>query len=365
MKKTIVHVIDSFGRGGAETMLVALLPELSKAYDVILVTLNSDDDFENDRVNVYKRYCLHCNSRFAMPAAVLKLKKIIRRHAPALVRTQLFWSTIIGRLATPATIPFIFSVHSKLSLDAFKAGPIAYWLEKRTYKKRHTLLAVSRAVLADYAAHIGIRGEAFVLNNFVQPVFFQQEYRFELTNDRPVRIVAVGNLKAAKNYQFLLNVVASIKQEGKIEIDIIGEGPLREELQHFINFHNLPVTLLGKKANVEQLLPGYDAFIMCSLHEGFGNAPVEAMATGLPLLLNNSDTMKEMSKGNALFYKSGDEHSLKDLLLHLKDRKAEMAGLSKKGKAIAESNYTRSIYFSHLQQIYEQHLAARNVSGTE
>lgn len=67
---------------------------------------------------------------------------------------------------------------------------------------------------------------------------------------------------------------------------------------------------------------------MCSLHEGFGNAPAEAMAIELPLILNELDVMKEMSKGNALFYNSNDTSSLLKILLKLSNNKNSLFNLS-------------------------------------
>ena len=360
MKKTIVHVIDSLGRGGAETMLVALLPDLNKIYNVVLVTLNHVEDFESGQLKVYKRYSLDCTTKFDMIRAIFKLKKIIKQHKPSLVRTQLFWSTIVGRLATPVYTPFIFSIHSKLTLDAFKGKPLYYLLEKLTYKKRHNLLAVSRAVLSDYGKVIRIKGETYILNNFVQQEFFKQPYSFGFNEAGPVKIVAVGNLKEAKNYQFLLDAVAGLKDMANVRVDIIGEGHLRGGLQQFISDHNLPVQLLGKKKEVAALLPLYDVFIMCSLHEGFRNAPVEAMAVGLPLILNDSDTMKEMSKGNALFFKSGDVNSLTEILINIRSYRDKLMALSEKGKEISRKYYNQENYFIELQKIYEAHISLNN-----
>ncbi|MBC7935304.1 MAG: glycosyltransferase [Rhizobacter sp.] len=354
MKKTIVHVIDSLGRGGAETMLVALLPELNSRYNVILVTLNEDEDFNSEEVKCYKRYRLNCCTKRSMLKAVFRLNSIIKEHKPGFVRTQLFWSTIIGRLATPRGIPFFFSVHSMLTLDAFKSGVFSYWLEKLTYKKRHTLIAVSQVVLEDYKKAVGIKGPAYVINNFIQPVFFEQSYNFAIKESAPVRIVAVGNLKEAKNYPFLLNVVALVKNKMDIRVDIIGEGHLRAGLQEFITNNDLPVNLLGKKNNLYALLPQYDVYIMCSHHEGFGNSPVEAMAVGLPLLLNDSDTMKEMSRGNALFYESNNEDSLAMLLINLKNNCEALNRLSGQGKEISKKYYNRDRYMQQLQNIYDQ-----------
>ena len=124
-------------------------------------------------------------------------------------------------------------------------------------------------------------------------------------------------------------------------------------MQEFIDKHQLPVTLLGKRNDVENHLPNYNFFIMSSLHEGFGNAPVEAMAVGLPLILNDLEVMKEMSKGNALFYESGNEQSLAELLLNLPNKKQELVRMSELGKINAKENYAPEHYVIRLKKIYE------------
>lgn len=355
MKKTIVHVIDSLGRGGAETMLVAILPELNRRYNVVLVTLRDTNDFEESQIQCFRNYSLHCSHKRDYIGAIFKLNQIIKRHKPFLVRTQLYWSTVIGRIATPSKLPLAFSVHSKLSADPFGSNRLLYWIEKLTYHKRQHLIAVSSSVLSDYDGIIGIKGKNYVLNNFVHQDFFNRPYQFNLKEGATFKLVAVGNLKKVKNYQFLLNVIAGIKKgDLNFELDIIGDGDLKPELQKFIEIHNLPVKLLGKKSNVADLLPNYDAYIMCSLNEGFGNSPVEAMAIGLPLILNDSDTMKEISKGNAIFFESGNGDSLKESLMNFSNRRSELLDLSEKGKAISRDFYGREKYFLRLQKIYDQ-----------
>ena len=92
---------------------------------------------------------------------------------------------------------------------------------------------------------------------------------------------------------------------------------------------------------------------MCSNHEGFGNAPVEAMAVGLPLILNDLEVMKEMSRGNALFYKSNDVESLVQILLEFGKNKEDLIKLSEQGKLIAREFYSPDSYFLRLKSIYD------------
>jgi glycosyltransferase involved in cell wall biosynthesis len=357
VKKTIIHIIDSLGRGGAEIMLVELQKDLSESYDIVLVTLNNILDFEPDEFKYKKKYCLNYHSLKDLPLAVLRLKKIIRMHKPALIRTDLFLSTIIGRLSCPENIPLIFCVHSIISKDAFDKNRLALYTEKLTYKERHVLLAVSEAVLNDYKKNIPIKGKSFVLNNFINNNFFNQKYSFKINSQGKINLIAVGNLKEAKNYEFLLETIQQIKGKVAVTLDIIGEGELATKLQKMIDKNDLPVKLLGKKLNIYKLLPWYTAFIMCSHHEGFGNAPAEAMAIGLPLILNDTTSMKEMSKGNAFYFESNSHKSLGQLLMSLKDRKEELLLFSEKGKIIANKDYTKEKYLDRLLDIYKEVIA--------
>ena len=59
-KKTILHIINNFGRGGAETMLFSILKEL-KEYNNIVVTLYEENHFDNN-LQCDKYFCLKLRS---------------------------------------------------------------------------------------------------------------------------------------------------------------------------------------------------------------------------------------------------------------------------------------------------------------
>ena len=55
-KKNILLIIDDLGIGGAETLLVGILPDLNTIYNVILVTLTKKNDFGNQAFICKKKY---------------------------------------------------------------------------------------------------------------------------------------------------------------------------------------------------------------------------------------------------------------------------------------------------------------------
>ncbi len=357
-KKTIVHVIDDLGRGGAETLLVDLLKDLSNHYDIVLVTLTSTSDFNEKDIKCRYRYSLDYKGKLSIPSVIYKLRKIIKRHKPILVRSQLYWSTIFSRLACPRSIPFVFSVHVTLSDGSFsftRKGKILKWLEQITYSSRQNIIGVTREVLDDYNKVVGIRGRRFLLNNYVNDAYFENAIDYNFKPGHSLKLVAVGNLKKQKNYELLIKAI-SLMDTSTVSCDIYGSGPggYDEMLQKEIDRNKLPIYLKGKSSNVFEYLKKYDAFIMPSWFEGFGIAVGEAMTVGLPLFLSDIKVLREVSGDNAVFFNPADETELADKMNRFIKGEYDTALLSKKGKEITRQQYSKKKYLENLLRIYDE-----------
>src|SRR5688572_32275092 len=201
-KPTVIQVINDLGRGGAESLLVGFLPELSREFNIVLVTLRDHMEFDESEIRSEYRYSLGYTSMKNLPGAIRRLKKIINKHKPALVVSHLYWSTIIGRLACPARIPMIFTVHQLLSDGAFnfnRKGALLRWIDKLTYRKRHVMIGVSQGVIDDYHKEVGLTGKSHVLHNYVDDIYFQNAIDYTFPSDAKLNMVAVGNPKWEKN----------------------------------------------------------------------------------------------------------------------------------------------------------------------
>src|SRR6185312_3834445 len=130
----IVHVIDSLQVGGTENQFLALLPELACDHEIVLVTLDDRDRPGLGELPVSRRYSLAFSGPKSLLRCAIKLRKIIAAEKPDLVRSQLYWSSIIARLATPKSVPLIFSIHSTMSADGYVKNRAALWLERLTYR---------------------------------------------------------------------------------------------------------------------------------------------------------------------------------------------------------------------------------------
>lgn len=350
-QKTILHLINSLGRGGAETLLKNTIPLLPEYHHVICY-LNKPDDFKEDFKD-YQVICLHHRSKLQVLSSIRQIRGIIRKHNVAIVHAHLLESTWLGRLATMKNVHFVSTIHSVLSKDAFEVNKNSLRFEKLTTSARQNIIAVSQTVLDDYLKYVAFKGKTFVLHNFVNPLFFENpktDYKQEYSQ---LRLVAVGNLKEAKNYEYILDALTELK-DLKVQLDIYGSGQYGTGLQTIIDNQKLNVRLMGSRSDINHVLPEYDAYIISSKHEGFGIAPLEAMAKGLPVLASDIPVFREVIGDNALFFDLKNPSSLVHIIQKILQRETDMKALGEKGRVQAEKIASAAAYIRNLRSIYQQ-----------
>lgn len=345
-------------------LLVGILQDLQQSFRVVLVTLSHENYFEDLNFEHVQLHCLGVKSKWSYPGAILKLKKIIKKEAPAIVHAHLVYSSIIARLACPKNIPLIFSVHNEIGNNVFKKSPILLFLEKLSLKSNHSLIAVSNAVLKDYEAVVPFGGKKYVLENYIGDEFFSGHNTAKIYKPgETLRMVALGNVKHSKNYEYLIRSFIQLK-EYPVTLDIYGkqEEIIYPSLQTLVTEHNLPVTFKGIGLNIPQLLSSYHVYVMSSLHEGFGIAAIEAMACHLPLLLSDLAVLREVTMNKGIFFNINNSTSLSQCVGEIMQGKTNLHYLSTQGLSIAK-NYSKKKYLEKLLGIYKQALPSRQLSS--
>lgn len=349
----ILHIIDSFAVGGAEVLLKNTLPLLD-GYEHVVCYLGGKEDLKPAFAQ-YKTISLgHTSNRHILRSA-RRLRRIIRLEKVDLVHAHLFQSTLVARLATPRSVPLIFTLHNLLSKDAFEVNRLSVWAEKLTYKKRHVIIGVSREAIADYDKWIGVKGESHVLYNGIEEKFFSAEYHPRMDLAGQFRLVAVGALRRQKNYETLLEAFRLLK-DIPVSLDIYGSGDLKDALQERIDADQLNVSLKGRVLNIERVLAGYDAYIMPSLFEGYGIAPMEAMATGLPVLLSDIPVFREVAGNFPVFFDPTSAVSIAERIRFARDHWQEFLQQSAGNREWVRQRASASVYRENLVRIYEQYI---------
>src|SRR5699024_483413 len=117
-------------------------------------------------------------------------------------------------------------------------------------------------------------------------------------SDQKINVLYVGRLSAEKSIMLLIDAVKAlpVTLRFKIQVLIVGDGPIRHELEAKIKKYNLPIHLLGflEGESLAKIYQGSDLFFFPSSTETFGNVILEALSSGLPVIGANAGGVKEL-----------------------------------------------------------------------
>lgn len=106
-----------------------------------------------------------------------------------------------------------------------------------------------------------------------------------ISNQNEKKILMVGRLVEQKNYEFAFDTLKNLD----FEVDIIGNGKLKKDLQSYANYLNIKVNFLGNIDNNDLLsiYKNYKYFYLPSKFEGNPKALLEAMSAGCIAIVSN------------------------------------------------------------------------------
>jgi len=120
---------------------------------------------------------------------------------------------------------------------------------------------------------------------------------------KPIRVLTVARLVRKKGHEFSIRAFAKARQEHpQLHYDIVGDGPLRKELEKLVDDLGLRSTVTFHGAcdisEVHRRMAESHIFMLASVsvdgdQEGQGLALQEAQAAGLPVLATNHGAFPE------------------------------------------------------------------------
>jgi glycosyltransferase involved in cell wall biosynthesis len=164
-------------------------------------------------------------------------------------------------------------------------------------------------------------------------------------------MIAVGNLKPAKNYSYLVEAFKRMPEN--IQLDIFGSGPLHKELHTEIEKHNLNIRLCGTREDIYNVLPDYDAFIMSSIYEGQPISLLEAMACGVPAILSDIPVLREATNDNAIFYDLNNISDLVQKVTSIAKGEIDLDYFAKAGFERVKKIADKENYMNRLKTLYQ------------
>jgi glycosyltransferase involved in cell wall biosynthesis len=167
---------------------------------------------------------------------------------------------------------------------------------------------------------------------------------FWLPHQAPV----VGNVAALvphKGQRYLIDAAHLVVQQiPDARFVILGEGELREHLEHQVKEHHLEkhVLLPGFRIDVLGCIKGFDVFAMSSVTEGLGTSLLDAMACARPIVATRAGGIPEIVQDdvNGLLVPVRDAHALADAIVRQLKDAALRRRMGEAGLALARERFT-------------------------
>jgi L-malate glycosyltransferase len=135
-------------------------------------------------------------------------------------------------------------------------------------------------------------------------------------------LLAVSRLIERKGLNYIIDAMPFIKD---VRLVIAGDGPEMQSLKSRAKSLGVSdkVNFLGKVEHdrLPQVYRQADIFILPSIHEGMSNTLLEAMASGLPVIVTDTGGTKELVKDNGIIIRKKSSDDIKKAVTKLFDEK--------------------------------------------
>jgi glycosyltransferase involved in cell wall biosynthesis len=360
---TIAHLDAESGFSGGESQVFLLLEGLrSRGWDNLLICPPGSASERAARERGFAVRTRAMRNSLDLPA-VLGLARDLRAARADLAHFHTARAHWLGGLA--ARLAGVPAVATRRMDKRLRPG----LRSRMTYTALARRTAAISGVVEEQLARGGVPRERLVrIEDAVDPAALRptrarEAVRAELgaAPDDCV-LLALGALVERKGHDLALRALAELARGGRaVRLWIAGEGPERAALQALAQSLGIGerARLLGRRADVPDLLAAADVVAMPSRAEGMGVAALEAMAAGRPVVAARVGGLGEavQHERTGLLVEPDDAPALAAALARLVDDRALAARLGAAGPARIAERYHASRMCDAYDALYREVLA--------
>ncbi len=229
-------------------------------------------------------------------------------------------------------------------------------------------ITVSNAVKLEVMRREGLPAEKITtINNGLEPELFstctpekKQALRNELgLSADKITIGMVASFRPIKGQMYLVEAVAAMKEwHKKIQIVVVGynDTDYFREVEAKVTASGLEQNFIfaGARDDVPDLLTLFDIFVISSVNEGFSNAIIEAMASGVPVVAADSGgNCEAVEHGRTgLLFPPCNSTALAESLRSLLNDEQLMKKFGESGKSRVAEKFTLNQMIADNEKVY-------------
>lgn len=312
----ILHIITSLRTGGAEKLMVDLLPRLRDLGNDVELLL-----FDGTRTSFYnelekegiKIHSLSIGGNVYNPINIFKLVKYLKRYD--IVHThntacQLF-------VAVCSMLCSVVLVTTEHTTTNRRRG---WWwyrsIDRWMYSRYRNVICISDQAQKSLEEFHGKNDRNATIYNGINLSKYLNPIK-DISSKKDFTISMIAGFRYQKDQDTLIKAINILPEN--YHLNLIGDGERKPILQKLVSDLNISnrVNFMGIRTDIPELLAESDISVLSSHWEGFGLSSVEGMISGRPHIASNVNGLREIVGGAGILFPHGDSGALANAIRKL------------------------------------------------
>ncbi len=312
-KRVVMFFIPQLGTGGSERLVLDIADRIDgDLFKPIILTLKVDSvlpsQLKNKNIEIIT---VNKNRRFLDFGLMFRIHNIMRERHVDVVNTHHTFALVYAFLGAKicAHRKLYHTVHSRWEIEANSS----FWrcVERTLLRYVDGAIAVSEEVRAGLKQVLKVpHSRIHLMLNAIDIEKFSsnddESMRCKLgIKEREKVIGCVGNFRSEKNHLLLIEAFALLlKSTPEARLILVGSedfpGNTGSSVRALISELGVDdkVSFLGARDDVDRIYPVFDVYCLPSKMEGLPLSPLEAMASGVPVVGTDVMGIREIIRDN-------------------------------------------------------------------
>ena len=301
MKKiNILQLITGLGMGGAEKVVLDLAKYTSEdKFNTFVLGMSQRDELLNEFLtnSIDAKLLRKSNSFNDFISIVKTINRFVKINNIKIIHAHMTHAIIVASIVKfwNPSLKIVYTSHN-LNIGS-KLREMIIWVLKPL---RDIDIIFSKDILKFF-----YKSNYKVIPNGIKI----DKYDLNLVKNSKFTFISIGRLETVKNHKFLIEIAKELKNGFDFEIQIVGDGYLKEELTSLIKKYKLEdyVKLLGLRSDIPMLLNKAHCLVMPSLWEGLPIVILEAGASSLPVISTPVGSIPSLLNNNNAYLTELDD----------------------------------------------------------
>lgn len=295
-----LHVITSLYTGGAETLVVNLIPRFwALGYDVDVVVFNAE---QTPLMDFLERECPKCNiyrlgHSYYNPWYIFMLIRIMRNYD--VVHTHNSSPQLFAAIANIICRKILVTTEHN-TYNRKRGNRLLSLIDKWMYSRYNKIVCISDQAEENIRSYLHVdrsnKTRICTIFNGVDVRLLSGAKPIDVYRSGRFVVVMVAAFRRQKDHKTLIKAM-TLLPKGEYELWLVGDGECYEEIKQYVRELHADtfVKFWGNRTDVPNILKAADVVVLSTHYEGLSLANIEGMASGKPFIATDVEGVHEVT----------------------------------------------------------------------